>query len=170
MTDHSAGRPSDPQKRPASRLVRALYTHNPFYVISADLVFIGLRMSFDPSSKAFNTWALFSGLAGFTLLLASTACLLVRYGRVWDDMRSVLLLIVMMFLAISATTDDLLNTRPRVGLALAAGGLAFSLSLSEGLLRGMRLRLPALYRGPCCYLMPNIARPHRRQVSRHRSE
>ncbi len=152
MTDQPVGLcpPSDPPKRPApaSRLVRALYTHNPFYVISADLVFIGLRMSFDPSSKAFDTWALIASLAAFTLLLAATACLLVRFGRVWDDMRSVLLLVVMMFLAISATTDDVLIIRPRLGLGLAVGGLAFAVLLSEGLLRGMRLGLPALYRGP----------------------
>ena len=89
-----------------------------------------------------------AGLAGFTLLLAVTACLLVRFGKVWDDMRSVLLLIVMMFLAISATIDDVLIMRPGVGLALALGGLAFAVLVSEGLFRGMRLGLPALYRGP----------------------
>lgn len=150
MTAQPAGLrpPSAPAPRPASRIVRALYTHNPFYVISADLVFIGLRMSFDPSAKAFDTWALIAGLVGFTLLLAVTACLLVRFGRVWDDMRSVLILVVMMFLAISATIDDVLILRPGVGLALAVGGLAFAVGLSEGLLRGMRLGLPALYRGP----------------------
>jgi hypothetical protein len=152
MTDQPMGDrpPSDAPRRPApaSRLVRALYTHNPFYVISADLIFIGLRMSFDPTVKDFDTWALISGLAGYTLLLATTACLLVRFGKVWDDMRSVLLLVVMMFLAISATIDDVLILRPRVGLALALGGLAFALLVSEGLLRGMRLRMPALYRGP----------------------
>ncbi len=152
MTDQPAGLrpPPDPSRRPApaSRLVRALYSHNPFYVISADLVFIGLRMSFDPSAKAFDTWALISGLASSTLLLAVTACLLVRYGKVWDDMRSVLLLVVMMFLAISSTIDDVLILRPTVGAALAAGGLAFAIVVSEGLLRGMRLWLPALYRGP----------------------
>lgn len=152
MTDQPMGvrLSSDAPRRPApaSRLVRALYTHNPFYVISADLIFIGLRMSFDPTVKDFDTWALISSLAGYTLLLATTACLLVRFGKVWDDMRSVLLLVVMMFLAISATIDDVLILRPRVGLALAVGGLAFALLVSEGMLRGMRLRLPALYRGP----------------------
>jgi hypothetical protein len=152
MTDQPPGlhAPSDPSRRPApaSRLVRALYTHNPFYVISADLIFIGLRMSFDPTARDFDTWALISGLAGYTLLLATTAALLVRFGRVWDDMRSVLLLVVMMFLAISSTIDDVLIRRPGVGLGLALGGLAFSVLVSEGLLRWMRLGLPALYRGP----------------------
>jgi hypothetical protein len=139
---------TDRPMAPGSRLVRALYTHNPFYVISADLIFIGLRMSFDPSAKDFDTWALISGLAGYTLLLATTACLLVRFGKVWDDMRSVLLLVVMMFLAISLTIDDVLILRPWLGLALAVGGLAFAVGVSEGLLRGMRLAMPALYRGP----------------------
>ena len=151
MTDQLPGSaaPTPPAPRAAGpRLLRALYTHNPFYVISADLIFIGLRMSFDPTAKAFDTWALIAGLVGFTLLLAVTACLLVRFGRVWDDMRSVLLLVVMMFLAISTTIDDVLIPRPGVGLALAAGGLAFAVLVSEGLLRGMRLWLPALYRGP----------------------
>ncbi len=63
-------------------------------------------------------------------------------------MRSVLLLVVMMFLAISSTIDDVLILRPTVGLALALGGLAFAVLVSEGLLRGMRLGMPALYRGP----------------------
>ncbi len=140
MTDQTAGvgRSSPPARpsAPASRLARALYSHNPFYVISADLVFIGLRMSFDPSAKAFDTWALIASLAGYTLLLASTACLLVRYGKVWDDMRSVLLLVVMMFLAISATIDDVLIARPGVGLALAVGGLAFSIAGERGAVPG----------------------------------
>ncbi len=152
MTDLSRGDrpPSAPSRRPtpASRLVRALYTHNPFYVISADLVFIGLRMSFEPQAKVFDTWALILGLAGYTLLLATTACLMVRFGRVWDDMRSVLLLVVMMFLAISATIDDVLIVRPGLGRACAIAGLGFAGMVTEGLLRGMRLRLPAAYRIP----------------------
>jgi hypothetical protein len=47
-------------------------------------VFIGLRSSFDPGAKVFDTWALILGLAGYTLLLATTACLMVRFGKVWD--------------------------------------------------------------------------------------
>jgi hypothetical protein len=151
--DRSSSAPTDqppPRPRPtgAQRLVRALYTHNPFYVLSADLVFIGLRMSFEPQAKVFDTWALILGLAGYTLLLATTACLMVRFGRVWDDMRSVLLLVVMMFLAISATIDDVLILRPGVGLACSVGGLGFAVLVSEGLLRGMRLQLAGPYRFP----------------------
>src|SRR3954447_25447631 len=101
--------------RPAQGLLRRLYTSNPFYVISADLVFVGLRMSLDTSGTTFETWALMLSLAGYTLLLATTACVLIRLGNVWDDMRTLLLLVVMMFLALSVTFDETLTSKPGLG-------------------------------------------------------
>ena len=38
------------------KLANRLYTANPFYVISAALVFAGLRISFDPSGPAYLAW------------------------------------------------------------------------------------------------------------------
>jgi hypothetical protein len=127
-------------------LLRRAYTSNPFYVISADLVFIGLRMSLDTSGKSFETGALMVSLLGYTLLLATTGCLLIRLGNVWDDVRTILLLVVAMFLAISVTFDETLAGNPRLGIRLYLGGLLFAVAVSEGLLRGIRLRLPALFR------------------------
>ena len=101
--------------RPARGLVRLLYTSNPFYILSADLVFVGLRMSFGPGGPAAESWALAVSLAGYTLLLATTACVLIRLGRLWDDLRSLLLLIVMMFLAIAMSCDDTMAADPRRG-------------------------------------------------------
>ncbi|WP_406697157.1 hypothetical protein V5E97_39825 [Singulisphaera sp. Ch08] len=135
-------------RRGSRGLVFRLYTSNPFYVISADLVFVGLRMSFDTHGKTFETWALMLGLAGYTLLLATTACLLIRRGKVWDDTRSLLLLVVMMFLAMSVTFDNTLNANPRLGTACFLGGFLFAVAVSEGLLRGIRLALPLWFRGP----------------------
>jgi len=91
----SAPAPREPQRQ-SRGLVFRLYTSNPFYVISADLVFVGLRMSFDTHGKAFETWALMLGLVAYTALLAATACWLIRRAGVWDDARSLLLLVVMM--------------------------------------------------------------------------
>ena len=42
--------------RPARGLVRVLYTSNPFDVLSADLVFAGLRISFGPGGPAAESW------------------------------------------------------------------------------------------------------------------
>ncbi|QEH31924.1 hypothetical protein OJF2_03910 [Aquisphaera giovannonii] len=125
-----------------------LYTNNPFYVLSADLVFIGLRMSFDTSGRTIGTGALMIALLGYTLLLATTACLLIRVGRVWDDARTLLLLVVAMFLAISVTFDEALAGNPRLGRACFLGGLLFAILVGEGLLRGIRLRLGPLYHAP----------------------
>ena len=134
--------------RPARGLLRRLYTSNPFYVISADLVFVGLRMSLDTSGTTFETWALMLAIAGYTLLLATTACLLIRRGNVWDDLRTVLLLVVMMFLALSVTFDETLTSNPRFGVACDLAGLLFAVFVSEGVLRVIRLGLPALFRVP----------------------
>src|SRR5262245_4078141 len=101
--------------RPARSLVRFLYTSNPFYLLSADLVFVGLRLSFGTSGPAAQTWALAMSLAAYTLLLATTACVLIRVGQLWDDLRSLLLLVVMMFLAIAISCDDTMAANPSRG-------------------------------------------------------
>src|ERR1041384_399229 len=95
--------------------VRWVCTNNPFYVLSAGLFLVGLRLSFGARALE-DVWALMGGLAGYTLLLALTACLLVRFGNVWDDVRTVLLLVVLMFLATSATIDQVLVLTPGRGL------------------------------------------------------
>ncbi len=132
----------------ARRVVRWLCTSNPFYVLSAGLFLAGLRISFSPATKEVETWALVAGLASYTLLLAITAFLLVRFCRVWDDARTVLLLVVLMFLATSVTFDELLISNPDLGAGCYLGGLLFAVVLSEGLLFGMRLRLPLVFRIP----------------------
>src|SRR5882757_5771184 len=52
----------------ARSLLRWVCTNNPFYVISAGLFLAGLRISFGEQAEAIETWALMSGLAGYTLL------------------------------------------------------------------------------------------------------
>jgi hypothetical protein len=128
--------------------IRWICTNNPFYVISAGLFLAGLWISFGDQSQADveETWALLSGMAGYTLLLAGTAFLLVRYAKVWDDARTVLLLTVLMFLATSVTFDQVLETNR--GVACNLMGLGFAMAVSEGLLRGIRLALPAGFRVP----------------------
>jgi hypothetical protein len=127
-------------------------TKNPFYALSAALFLVGLRLSFDTQDDA-GTWVLMSALAGYTLLLAVTACLLVRLAAVWDDVRTLLLLVVLMFLATSVTFDEVLVLEPGRGVLLYLGGLLFAIVVSEGLLRGTRLALPALFRVPYYLLL-----------------
>src|SRR6516162_890165 len=137
-----------PPNRTGRGLIRWVCTNNPFYVLSAGLFLAGLWISFGAQSEDVQTWALMSGLAGYTLLLAVTACLLVRFGNVWDDVRTVLLLVVLMFLATSVTFDEALILSPGRGFVCYLGGLLFAMVVSEGLLRGLRLRLPLCFRLP----------------------
>jgi hypothetical protein len=129
-------------------LVRWICTSNPFYVISAGLFLAGLLISFGDQAQEEDTWALMAGLSGYTLLLAVTAGLLVRFGHVWDDVRTVLLLVVLMFLATSVTFDDVVYENPLLGSACYLLGLLWAVLVSEGVLRGIRLRLPAWFSVP----------------------
>jgi hypothetical protein len=123
-------------------------THNPFYVISAGLFLAGLRISFGDVSRTEDSWGLMSGLAGYLLLLAATACLLVRFGNVWEDVRTVLLLVVLFFLATSVTFDEVLILDPERGSICCIVGLLLAIAISEVLLRGIRLILPLWFRVP----------------------
>jgi hypothetical protein len=143
----AASRPPDATDQLRS-LLRFVYTNNPFYLISAGLVFWGLRISFDTKGETFQTGALMAGLIAYTLLLAVASLLLVRLGQVWDDIRTILLVVVLMFLAISVSFDEALAFNSEVGQRYAFGGLAFALLVSAALLWGLRLRLPLGYRIP----------------------
>jgi hypothetical protein len=145
--------------------IRWICTKNPFYVISAALFLIGLRISFGDPNLASDTWAMMSGLAGYTLLLAGAACLLVRFANVWDDVRTVLLLVVLMFLATSVTFDEVLVLTPVRGMICYLAGLALAVAVSEAVLRGIRLALPAGFRVPyylvltLFFVYPLVLRP-----------
>jgi hypothetical protein len=152
MTQFTADRPLSAPPLPATPhargLIRLICTSNPFYVLSAGLFLVGLWISFGAQTDEVETYALMSGLAGYTLLLAVTAFFLVRFAGVWDDVRTVLLLVVLMFLATSVTFDDVLVSSPARGVTCYLVGLLFAVLVSEGLLRGIRLRLPVELRVP----------------------
>ena len=135
-----------PGRGRARGFVRFLYSSNPFYILSADLVFVGLRISFGSGGPASHSWALLFGLAGYTLLMATTACFLIRAGKLWDDLRSLLLLIVMMFLAMATSGDDTMAVDPRRGALGYLGGFLVAVVVTESVLRSIRLRLPGWYR------------------------
>ena len=152
-------------------LLRWVSTSNPLYVISAGLFLFGLRMSFSAHARDTDSWALMGGLAGYTLLLVLAALVLVRFARVWNDVRTVLLLVVLMFLATSVTFDELLVLNPARGRGYFVGGLVFAVALTEGILRGIRLRFPLRFRLPYHFalalfflyplvLVPAVSDPH----------
>jgi hypothetical protein len=128
-----------------------LYTHNPFYAISAVLMLYGVRTGWGSLEIGeINSWIMLGVLAGYTLVLAAIAICIIRWGKVWDDARSLLLLLTLLFLAVSISADDLFVKSPSMlaGAALMLGGFVGSSLVSEIVLRGSRIRLSWLYRGP----------------------
>lgn len=123
-------------------------TSNPFYVLSALLFLIGLWISFGGQVVAAQSWALLAGTVGYTALLAVTACLLVRFVGVWNDVRTLLLLVVLMILATSVLFDEVLARVPSRGIACYLTGLGFAVVVSEAMLRAIRLALPPLFKAP----------------------
>jgi hypothetical protein len=142
-----------PPRRPpdvrddVGNLLHWLYTNNPFYVISAALVFIGLWRSFQ-TGEASDTVALASGLAIYTVLLAVTAWFLIRFGSLWQDVRTLLVVVVLLLLGTSVSLDRSLIEEADWGVQLSVAGFVFAVGISELLLHGIRLRLPFWYRLP----------------------
>jgi hypothetical protein len=136
----------------ARDLARFLYNHNPFYVISAALVLYGLRLSF-LGGDAFQTRAMIVGLMAFSLLLACTAWLIIRLGSVWNDARTILLVIVLLFVALSIACDLSLARFDSQGLHDFQAGFEnflgsyfFALVVSEGVLLTLGIGLRFWYR------------------------
>ena len=74
-----------------SSVTHWLWTHNPFYVISSLLMLYGVRASYRGIEIGeIDCWLMMGVLAAYTLLLAIVGVLIIRWGKVWDDARSIL--------------------------------------------------------------------------------
>lgn len=150
-------------------LVRLLYTHNPFYLISACLFVYGLKLLFRAGNSAvlfqrgtveyMSPTGLMGSLVAVTLLMAVTAVLIVRLGKVWEDARSLVLIVLLMLLAISVSLDELLSmaSEQEKGLleigSMVLSGAAIAVGMFELLIRGLQVRLSWLWRGPLYMLL-----------------
>ena len=129
-------------------VVRWLWTHNPFYFISALLMLYAVRSGYgEQNIGTINCWLMMGVLAGYTLVLSVIGVLIVRYGKVWEDARSILLLLLLLFLAVSVSADDLFVKMESMsgGAALLGFGFLFSVAVMLFTLRGAGIRLGAAY-------------------------
>lgn len=129
------------------RILALISTHNPFYLLSTAFVFHGSAMWMQSTNEQ-NTVLLIGLMAGYVLMMGITAIIVVRAGGVWEDARSILLLIPALLVELSLTLDDpLLANRP-LGTVLVVAGFLFSAFVAEGLLWGLRIRLSVFFRIP----------------------
>lgn len=127
-----------------------LHTHNPFYLISCFLIIYGLQ-GWATGAEASGgllpqTLSMAGGIAGYSLLMSLTCIAVVRLGKVWEDARSIFLVVLISLVALSTSFDQLCIEQfdPSVGLAVA--GFLFSLATCEALIQFCGLRLTRWYR------------------------
>ena len=72
----------EPKQAGPSGLAGFLYSHNPFYLISAFLVLAGLHQALGDVYSVSAGWLLMALLCGYTMLLAATGFVIVRFGQV----------------------------------------------------------------------------------------
>jgi hypothetical protein len=147
-----------PQARPPQRsfgtlLLERICTHNPLYAISAAFMVYGLWVSFPAGDTLGYAPKLAVSLGAYVVLLTLTAIVLHRLGTLWEDLRMVGLLVVLLLPMVSVTLDATLLVDPQAGriASLVGGGLA--LLIGEALLLGLRVRLPLGFRVPYHLLM-----------------
>ncbi|MEQ9409751.1 MAG: hypothetical protein RIK87_18590 [Fuerstiella sp.] len=146
------------------KLLSLLYTHNPFYLISACLFVYGLKLLFRAGDSAvlfqrgsvayMEPWGLLASFAAVTVLMGVTAILIVRLGRVWEDARSLVLIVLLMLLAMSVSADEILtvlsdrDTSQQHLLVMFGVGIGFALGMGELLIKGLKIRFGPGYRLP----------------------
>ncbi|AMV19663.1 hypothetical protein [Planctomyces sp. SH-PL14] len=160
--------PFDPPSPSPPGFWRWVYNHNPFYVISTLLMLYAVRAAYGVMSIGeIDSWALLGVMGAYTLVLATIGVLIVRWGKVWEDARSIVLLLLLLFLAVSVSADDLFTREASkaAGIRMLAAGYLFSALVTEAVLIGTRLRLSWLYRVPLhlfllfFYAAPYVASP-----------
>lgn len=134
-------------------LTQVLYNHNPFYLISACCALFAIRRVFQPLQVNYiDPWMLMVAMGGLTIVMAATAWVVVRFGKVWEDARSLMLVLVIMFLAMSVSFDEVLNIRGREAFWLLGAGFVLSVVITESMVRLLKIPLHGLFRLPF-YLM-----------------
>ncbi|MCA9176039.1 MAG: hypothetical protein KDB14_16245 [Planctomycetales bacterium] len=126
-----------------------LATKNPFYLLSAGLVLYGISQGVTEISDL-RLAARFgaAALATYAALLAMTGVFLVRVLDVWDDARTVLLIVLLCFAGLSVGFDELAFHSPLSAAPWLAAGLVFSLAVSELVLRAVSVPWGWRWRGP----------------------
>ena len=127
-------------------LLASVVNHNPFYLLSACSFLYALTLIFRTDDIWINTAVPLGLIAGYAVLMAFTAVFIVRLGGVWDDARSIVMIMVVLLCVLSVAIDQMLMEHLGWAVWVSVGGLSFAIGLSEFVRRGLRLEMPVMYR------------------------
>ena len=130
------------------RFGHRIYTHNPFYLLSVAFVLHSTRLWLNTHTWPYAPWPLMGIIGGYIVLVAVVGSLVIRVARAWDNARSILFILLLLFVELSLTFDPVLVPQPRLGLMLLVIGWGLAVAVSEGLFWVLPIRLPLLFRGP----------------------
>lgn len=133
---------------PAQRRWSWVSCPNPFYLLSAACVLHSSCWSLPARDAGFPPLIVPALVAGYTLVLALTTLLVVRRWKVWDDARSMIVMLLILCVDLALIGDEWLIVSPRWGVGLLAAGFLFSVGVTELIHRGLRLQLSWLWLGP----------------------
>jgi hypothetical protein len=121
---------------------------NPFYLLSAACVLHSSCWSLPARDSGMPPLIVPGLVAGYTLVLALTTLLVVRRWKVWDDARSMIVMLLILCVDLALIGDEWLIVSPGWGIGLLTAGFLFSVGITELIIRGLRLQLSILWRGP----------------------
>ncbi|MDM4018566.1 hypothetical protein [Roseiconus lacunae] len=133
--------------RQPTTFARLLYNHNPFYLISCLLIIYGCQsLAIGGGDVLEKSSTMAGGLAIYSILMAIVCMGVVCFAKVWDDARSIFIVVIISLVATTTGFDELCIERPTlaIGFALASTGLV--LLVTETVLTICRIRLSTWYR------------------------
>ncbi|NNE01090.1 MAG: hypothetical protein HKN47_27560 [Pirellulaceae bacterium] len=128
---------------------RFLYTQNPFYLLSCGFILYGLQVAAAAVGDQYiRASFLTSSLGSYTVMMALTAVAVIRWGKVWQDARTILLVVVIGQVAYSVSVDELCLSDSRQAAWFLLSGAVGVVLVTEMILRWCRIGFPFWYRVP----------------------
>lgn len=143
-------------KQSSPSIFRWMSTHNPFYLISALLVLWGIRQSVLPEQPIDHVLTLWSITVLYILLLAIVTVLVIRLLQVWDDARTLLLLVPILSTTLSMLFDEFLIHSTHIGCLLLGVSYLLTITLFEFVLRASGIRLTVAIKGVFYLLLSTL--------------
>ncbi|QDT09997.1 hypothetical protein [Planctomycetes bacterium K23_9] len=138
---------SPPLRAQIRSLGKCLYTENPFYLISCGFVMYGLQVVAASVGDQYSRASFLTGsLALYTLLMGLTAIVVIRCAKVWQDARTILLIIVIGQVAYSIAVDELCLSDRAKATAFLLAGLVGTVLTTESVFLFCRIRFAFWYR------------------------